>query len=125
MCGISGIASNNISIIDLKSRIIKMTKLLEHRGPDNFSFYINNNIALGHNRLSIIDTTDAGNQPFYNDNCSLAYNGEIYNYLQLKKKLDNKVNWISTSDTEVLFHLLNIQGIEKTLYQLKRKPMPG
>ena len=66
-----------------------------------------------HSRLSIIDTSNKSNQPFCDkfDN-ALSFNGEIYNYLELKNKLKQKINFTTTGDTEVLFNLLKNYGIE-------------
>ncbi|NIO20543.1 MAG: asparagine synthetase B, partial [Candidatus Aenigmarchaeota archaeon] len=61
-----------------------MGKELTHRGPDNFSFVIRERAGFAHTRLSIIDVSEAGNQPFQNSRYVLCYNGEIYNYLDLK-----------------------------------------
>jgi len=93
-----------------------MGKTIEHRGPDNFSTLISGNAGFAHNRLSIIDPTEAGNQPFANERYVLTYNGEIYNYLDLKRALvEQGVFFRSTSDTEVLFHSLIRNGVEATI----------
>ena len=101
MCGISGII--NFQNKKIKRHIVKkMIMKIKHRGPDDEGYYFNKNIALGFVRLSIIDLTKAGNQPMYsNDNrFVIVFNGEIYNYLELKKSL--KYNFKSNSDTEVI-----------------------
>jgi len=103
MCGICGfIGASN------KDNIFKMTDKLIHRGPDEFGHFYSpeNNIALGHRRLKIIDL-NSGQQPMFNSDKSLAivFNGEIYNFLSLKKKLEsNGYKFASNSDTEVLLY---------------------
>lgn len=93
---------------------------MHHRGPDNFSTYCAENIALAHNRLSIIDLSDSANQPFTDERYALTYNGEIYNYLELKRDLEQfDIKFRSTSDTEVLFYYLGRFGIDKTLNKLE------
>ena len=103
MCGIAGF----INTKDNKSKIIKdMTDKIIHRGPDAEGFYVDNNIALGHRRLSIIDL-GGGDQPIYNEDKSVVviFNGEIYNYIELKTELIKKGHKFKTkSDTEVLVH---------------------
>ena len=107
MCGISGIIdfNNKISIDDLKS----MTDILAHRGPDFGAYEFSNNfdysIGFGHRRLSIIDLTTSANQPFFSENKDLwlTYNGEIYNYKEIKEELVSIGHKFNTnSDTEVL-----------------------
>ncbi len=89
MCGISCLVAFN-SHFNLKTNIINMMNSLSHRGPDYSNYYIDQNIAIAHNRLSIIDLSQNANQPFFSkDNrFCLSYNGEIYNYLELKKKIN-------------------------------------
>jgi asparagine synthase (glutamine-hydrolysing) len=119
MCGIAGIYNRTNSEVD-KGRLVAMGRTLNHRGPDNFSVFIDNDIGLAHNRLSILDLSPSGNQPFTNERCSLVYNGEIYNYLELKQQLKQfSIQFKSTSDTEVLFHYLIRFGIEQTLANSK------
>lgn len=103
MCGIAGLVSDNK---DKKSLIKKMTDRIIHRGPDAEGFYIDDNIALGHRRLSIIDLSN-GDQPIYNEDKSIVvvFNGEIYNYIELKNELKEKKHKFKTNcDTEVLVH---------------------
>lgn len=101
MCGIAGL----VNYSDSKSKLLPMLSTIFHRGPDSEgSFFSQNNaVALGHRRLSIIDLTNAGNQPFVKDEWVLAFNGEIYNFQALKKELIALGAHFSTqSDTEVL-----------------------
>ncbi len=85
-----------------------MNEKIKHRGPDGEGFYIDENISLGHRRLSIIDLSENGKQPLFNEDKSLCiiFNGEIYNFQELKKDLEkNGHKFISQTDTEVVLHL--------------------
>ena len=88
MCGITGVfhfnKDRNVDPLSLK----KATYIISYRGPDGDGFYINKNIGLGHRRLSIIDLS-SGNQPMYghNGDIVIVFNGEIYNYIELRKEL--------------------------------------
>ena len=99
MCGIAGIIGKNAS----KDVLLKMTNTQKHRGPDYTGFWLDENVCFGHNRLSIIDLSENANQPFQDEEerYQLIFNGEIYNYLELKNELDD--NFVTSSDTEVLF----------------------
>lgn len=117
MCGISGflnIKGNGVPF-DVLGQMLN-TQI--HRGPDASGVYYNNYVGLAHNRLSLLDLSINGNQPFQDDNYVLVYNGEIYNYLELKKELPS-INYSSTSDTAVLFHALSYWGVEKTIEKLQ------
>ena len=108
MCGILGIYYKEQSKIFDKNSFSKLLQLLNHRGPDSSGVYQNNNFIFGMKRLSIIDQ-DNGDQPlssFYNNDYKIIFNGEIYNYLQLKSELE-KENFIfkTKSDTEVVLNL--------------------
>lgn len=110
MCGIAGIYNlSQKSIKSVKSKeetekvIKKMTDKLTHRGPDDEGFFINDKIALGHRRLSIIDLTEAGHQPMARGDLVIVFNGEIYNYIEIRKELVGKGYEFKTeSDTEVI-----------------------
>ncbi len=115
MCGISGAYLLNNSCIN-KELVVKMTNALTHRGPDEESYYFEENqkLGLGHRRLSIIDYT-GGHQPIFNENENfvLIFNGEIYNFQELQKGLKEKGHTFKTnSDTEVIIHLYEEQGID-------------
>lgn len=115
MCGIVGFINNK----NEKEKIIKeMSKSIEHRGPDGEGFYIDDNCALAHRRLAIIDL-NTGAQPIYNEDKSLVivYNGEVYNFKELKKELIKSGHKFKTkTDTEVLIH-----GYEKWGKSLPKK----
>lgn len=103
MCGIVGIISKEK---EKKQTIKKMADRISHRGPDGEGYYVDKNAALGHRRLSIIDIA-SGAQPMYNEMESIVvvFNGEIYNYIELKNELKKKNHIFKTnSDTEVLLH---------------------
>lgn len=105
MCGIAGIISSNPSLVN-STALRQMADALAHRGPDGKGFWINekNSAGFGHRRLSIIDLSDAAAQPMhYMDRYTIVYNGEIYNYLELKKELLKAgYTFHSNSDTEVI-----------------------
>ena len=107
MCGINGIISKQYSS-DLNNSLEKMNSLLKHRGPDGDGTYVNNNIGFGHTRLAIIDLTNDANQPFIiNDQFVMVYNGECYNYRELKSDLESKGHQFrTTSDTEVVLECI-------------------
>lgn len=101
MCGIAGIIGPNASQHSLKC----MLSALRHRGPDGHGTLIENRVALGHQRLSILDLSSAANQPFRFGDLSIVFNGEIYNYLELRATLlERGHSFLTTSDTEVLLH---------------------
>ena len=100
MCGIAGILGK-----DAKSNVIDdMLIVQHHRGPDFTDKWLEEGVALGHNRLSIIDLSNSANQPFFDETkrYTIVFNGEIYNYIELRKKLESSYNFQTTSDTEVL-----------------------
>ena len=104
MCGISGIINLDKKPVD-KKILIKMTRTLVHRGPDDEGYFIDQNVGLGHRRLAIIDLSSLGHQPMFYDNRNLAivYNGEIYNYLEIRRELEKEgYKFNSQSDTEVI-----------------------
>ncbi|MFM2214077.1 MAG: Asparagine synthetase 1, partial [Bacteroidota bacterium] len=95
--------------------LLKMRDSLEHRGPDDAGIYLNGSIGLGHRRLSIIDTSAAGHQPFLSENKRfiLVFNGEIYNYKSFYSELRSKgLNLKTGSDTEVLMLLFELYGMD-------------
>ncbi len=118
MCGICGFSFTDERLVDLDI-LKKMTKTLQHRGPDDEGYYTDAGIALGHRRLSIIDL-DTGKQPIHNEDKTVyvVFNGEIYNFLELKRELEEKGHSFYTkTDTEVLVHLYEEIG-ERCLERL-------
>lgn len=96
----------------------KKLDVIESRGPDNVAHMRHSNFVIGHRRLAILDTSSLADQPFESHAYSLTYNGEIYNFLALRKKYLAEVEFVSDSDTEVLFHLLCRNG-EQILNELE------
>ena len=126
MCGFNGLSVNNLELLK------KMSAITESRGPDNSSFYCDQNISLGHNRLSIVDLDDRSNQPYKFKNLIICFNGEIYNFLELKKKLKFKgIHFETNSDTEVIikiFYYFGLDGLKElrgifsfVIYDIKKK----
>ncbi|PKH67750.1 asparagine synthase (glutamine-hydrolyzing) [Flavobacterium sp. ALD4] len=115
MCGINGVLHLQ-SQKKVDSRILtKMRDSLEHRGPDDAGLFIENNIGLGHRRLSILDVSAAGHQPFLSDNGRyvMVYNGEIYNFKDFYPELKSSgFNIKTSSDTEVLIKLYELYGLK-------------
>jgi len=113
MCGIAGIFNINGNPTSLN--IIKaMTTKIAHRGPDGEGFYVEENIALGHRRLAILDTSFLGSQPMESKNGEwvVVFNGCIYNYLELKSHLKSKGHsFVSNTDTEIITEGLVAYGI--------------
>lgn len=121
MCGIAGIYnfhSSSVTIEELK----KMSDVIIHRGPDGEGYWISKeaNIGFGHRRLSIIDLSENGRQPMHyaKERYTITYNGEIYNYIEIKEQLVQKgFEFNSNSDTEVLLALYHLKK-EKCLNEL-------
>ena len=111
MCGFVGFVDKEKN----KKRIIKdMTNIIKHRGPDSDGYYIDSNVALGFRRLSIIDL-EGGTQPIIDDtnNYIIVFNGEIYNYLDIKKELlAKKYKFNTKCDTEVILNGYIEYGID-------------
>lgn len=115
MCGITGFVDfSNTSKID---QLESMVQTLNHRGPDDFGAEIldfkETAIGFGQTRLSIIDLSSGGHQPFHYKHFSMVFNGEIYNYKEIKEELNNLGHqFVSTSDTEVILHAVSEWGLE-------------
>jgi asparagine synthase (glutamine-hydrolysing) len=111
MCGIAGIV--DFSSTENKTVLLeKMIQIIRHRGPDAKGFYENGPVGLGHARLSIIDL-NTGDQPVYNEDRSVCvvFNGEIFNYPDIRSELVEKGHvFYTSSDTEVLVHLYEEYG---------------
>ena len=112
MCGISGIYGSDSDKVSRGESIKKMLSALVHRGPDGWGYYISPDIALGQTRLSIVDLT-TGDQPMVTDESVIVYNGEIFNYIELKAELEQfGIRFNTTSDTEVLLKAYEFYGRE-------------
>jgi asparagine synthase (glutamine-hydrolysing) len=112
MCGIIGIYGRESDQIYRKEILIKMLSSLKHRGPDGWGYYMSPDIALGHARLSIVDLA-TGDQPMVTEKNVINYNGEIYNYIELRDELEKMgVKFHTTCDTEVLLKAYEFYGEE-------------
>ncbi|MDA0379466.1 MAG: asparagine synthetase B, partial [Bacteroidetes bacterium] len=115
MCGILFQLKKHEDAIDARSRerFAAALEFMAHRGPDNRTVQAHGNALLGHARLSIIDLTDEANQPFEHGPLSLIFNGEIYNYVELREELKGFGRIFRTnSDTEVLAQAVEEWGLE-------------
>jgi asparagine synthase (glutamine-hydrolysing) len=119
MCGISGKIStkNPIERIDLE----KSALTIRHRGPDDQGTYLSSNHKVGfaHRRLSLLDLSNHGHQPMSHQNTTIVFNGEIYNFVEIRKELEGLgVQFESVSDTEVILLGYQVWGKE-VLHKLK------
>lgn len=115
MCGICGEFNYEGTREETTKRIKKMTSLLTHRGPDDEGIYIDDKVALGHKRLSIIDLSKDASQPMFSpsNRCVLVYNGEIYNFYEIKEELEKRGEVFKTrSDSEVLLRSYEVWGLD-------------
>ena len=116
MCGIAGFIGfkNNVDLA------VNANKVQQHRGPDNQSVWHDDYIAFAHQRLSIIDLSEAANQPLHKHNQVIIFNGEIYNYKELQAKLlsEKQVVFQTSSDTEVVLEMFKHYGPECLNYFL-------
>lgn len=113
MCGICG--KLNFTGIEVAWADIKtMTDAMVHRGPDASGYHVEGAVGLGHRRLSIIDLSTQGQQPLANENGDIwiVFNGEIYNYLELKNRLAGRHTFRTATDTEAIVHLYEEEGVE-------------
>ncbi|MCA1752495.1 MAG: asparagine synthetase B, partial [Flavobacteriales bacterium] len=110
MCGILGTIADAAPAFDTEAAL----KSLAHRGPDASGHFAestgNKHVMLGHTRLSIIDLSEAGNQPMHDGPVSMVYNGEVYNYRELKAKYLKHETFHSGTDTEVVLKLYRKLG---------------
>jgi len=112
MCGITGIYGFDNDQNNRRETLKKMLSVLEHRGPDGWGYYISPEIALGQTRLSIVDLS-TGDQPMVTEENVIIFNGEIYNYIELKAELEKKgVKFHTTCDTEVVLKSYEFYGKE-------------
>ncbi|GHE76984.1 asparagine synthetase B [Camelimonas fluminis] len=120
MCGLTGILDP--APADMQGRIRAMTARLQHRGPDAEGFWMGDGVALGHRRLAIIDLTETGAQPMVSASGRyvIAFNGEIYNHLDLRRMLEDggaAPAWRGASDTETLLAAIEHWGLDDALRQ--------
>ena len=117
MCGIVGFINNDGSVAD-RAILEKMNRAIIHRGPDEDGFYLNRNVGMAMRRLSIIDLA-GGQQPIHNADKSkwIIYNGEIYNYREIRRDLDGRGHkFYTNSDTEAIVHLYDEFGVDCLQY---------
>ncbi len=110
MCGIVGFNSKNSKTLH------RMLKYIQHRGPDDCGVYESDELSLGHKRLSILDLSSAGHQPMRYEHLTIVYNGEVYNFKEIKQELESEYTFESNSDTEVVlkaFHKWGVRAIDK------------
>lgn len=119
MCGIAGFIDFNKQLT--KSTLVNMTDVLHHRGPDDsgYSYYeeATATVGLGHRRLSILDLSSHGHQPMKHEQLELVYNGEVYNFKEIRKELEAlNYRFESDSDTEVIlkaYHQWGVKSVDK------------
>lgn len=119
MCGIAGIIRKTELV--RRAEIETMCSLLQERGPDHQDVYLRDNVGIGHTRLSVIDLSTNAHQPMLNEDSSIvvSFNGEIYNFLFLKKELQSLgFTFRTNSDTEVLLNGFKAWGIEILLNKI-------
>jgi asparagine synthase (glutamine-hydrolysing) len=122
MCGIFGVIDHKTEAVPDEHRLEQTAQLLRHRGPDDFGIHSEPGVGLVHTRLSLLDLTARSNQPFWDRErrYCLVYNGEIYNFKELRAELEQQgVRLKTTSDTEVLLECLLNWGFEVTLPRLE------
>jgi asparagine synthase (glutamine-hydrolysing) len=117
MCGFVGVISKNRTML-AHDQITQMTNAIRHRGPDDAGIWSDEAccIALGHRRLSVVDLSQAGQQPMrsHTGRYVIVFNGEIYNHLKLRSHLKNH-DWVGGSDTETLLAAIEKWGIKKAI----------
>ena len=118
MCGIIGAVGVNDR--EISERVARASGLMIHRGPDDSGLYSDPDAAFGFRRLSIIDLSAAGHQPMLtrDQNTVLVFNGEIYNYLELRKELERDFPFFSQTDSEVLLNGFRAWGWEELLRRI-------
>lgn len=110
MCGIAGIINFNKTRYN-DDLLWQMTNTMYHRGPDGGGIHSDSGIGFGHRRLSILDLSEAGKQPFVQNELSITFNGEIYNFREIKKQIGT-FNYVSETDTEVILNAYRKHGID-------------
>lgn len=119
MCGIAGIFNYKSGRLVADRAIETMCRVIAHRGPDASGTYVQDNLGLGHRRLSILDISERGRQPMANPEQTLliTYNGEVYNYLELREELEKKgYTFTNNTDTEVIIRMYEEYGEECVNY---------
>ncbi|MFT7088372.1 MAG: asparagine synthase (glutamine-hydrolyzing) [Glaciecola sp.] len=119
MCGIAGFIANSHFTHNgaalTQQHLLNMGNAIAHRGPDAKGEYLDDDIGLCHRRLSILDLSPAGNQPMFSSdgNIVIVFNGEIYNFLDIRKELEEDgISFVSHTDTEVIIKLYEREGLD-------------
>ena len=121
MCGITGmLGASSGCTSDRETVVRRMTTSLLHRGPDSEGYWVEDEVALGHRRLSILDLSEAGAQPMHSvcGRYAIAFNGEIYNHVEMRRDLEKvgaAPTWQGHSDTETLLAGVAQWGLDETL----------
>lgn len=103
MCGIAGFIDTQLTSDSKRGLTHQMLDTIIHRGPEDSSVFVDGPVAFGHNRLKIIDLSNEANQPFEFDDIVIVFNGEVYNYLEIRADLESKgVKFRTHGDTEVI-----------------------
>ena len=110
MCGIAGIVGNGAG--NMLDELRAMVAIIAHRGPDDSGTYQSHGVLLGHNRLSVIDLSRAGRNPMFSA-CGryvIVYNGEVFNFKELREELRGKYAFTTSTDTEVVLAAYVVYG---------------
>ena len=113
MCGIAGAIQFDRTAVD-RDAMLRMTRVIAHRGPDDEGVWTGDGVGLGSRRLAVIDLSERGHQPMSNEDGSIwiAYNGEVYNFQELRENLLKQGHvFRSNTDTETIIHLYEEEGI--------------
>jgi asparagine synthase (glutamine-hydrolysing) len=127
MCGIFGVLWHKSDRDPEQERLEQTARLLRHRGPDGQGIFADRSVGLVHTRLSLLDLSERSNQPFWDkqNRFALVYNGEIYNFQQLRAELLKEgVEFRTTSDTEVLLEAL-LKWARKSRFRNSRECSPS
>lgn len=113
MCGFVGVFDLKVDSRDLRPQVLKMSKKIRHRGPDWSGVFACDKSILSHERLSIVDP-ESGGQPLYSKDRKLvlAVNGEIYNHMEIRKRIGNNYEFMTNSDCEVILALYREKGVD-------------
>jgi len=118
MCGIVGVVKQSQQAIATREEVALMLRTVAPRGPDHQAVSVCGHLGFGHSRLSILDVSERGNQPFCTPDARgmLVYNGEIYNFRELRAELEAEgVHFVSGTDTEVVLHALHTWGAPRAV----------
>ena len=125
MCGIAGFILNKDNTFIGDKTIKVMTRVLRRRGPDSEGYWVSSNgkVQLGHRRLSIIELSDKGSQPMISNNGRfiITYNGEIYNHIEIRNRINKHTNYTrkSNSDTETILVSLETTALPSTIFSFR------